>query len=109
VDAGDGPASDHGLDSRTTRRNEGADESVVDMGFHYAVSGVSFVYGDFDRNGGIDLIDFLEFAECLVGPCLNPPCDPSYYVGPCCSIADFDDNCSLDLADFVSFQRAFGE
>ncbi|UCG32315.1 MAG: C10 family peptidase, partial [Phycisphaerales bacterium] len=109
VDAGDGPASDHGLDSRTTRRDEGPDENVVDMGFHYAISGVSFVYGDFDRSGGIDPIDFLEFAECLVGPCLNPPCDPSYYVGPCCSIADFDDNCSLDLADFVSFQLAFGE
>ena len=109
VDAGYGSAGDSSLGSRTTQRTEGPDDNVVDMGFHYAVSGLSFVHGDFDRSGSIDISDFVEFAGCLVGPCLDPPCDPSYYLGPCCSIADFDDSCSPDLADFASFQRAFGE
>lgn len=38
VDAGGAPASDRGLDARTTRTDGAADGGTVDMGYHYAAA-----------------------------------------------------------------------
>jgi len=107
VDTGSGTAAALGLDTRTTRRDEVGDAGVVDMGYHYPITGIAFARGDFDRDGDVDLTDYANFNECFTGVCEDSPCVPPLYAGPCCSVGDFDDDGDIDLFDFAAFQEAF--
>ncbi|UCG16800.1 MAG: hypothetical protein JSV19_01950 [Phycisphaerales bacterium] len=57
--------------------------------------------GDGDRDGDVDLADFVILAACMTGPDNGP-------VGVGCEMFDFSpkDN-DVDLADFAGFQEAF--
>lgn len=56
------------------------------------------LYGDYDRDGDVDLDDFESFRDCMEQPVPAPQC-----------LAVFDDNedSVIDLADFALFQAAF--
>jgi predicted outer membrane repeat protein len=108
IDAGSDTAANLGFDMLTTRRDEVGDSGIVDMGYHYPITGEPFTRGDFDRDGDIDLDDFAEWAAHLTGPCAAEPCWPAVYADPCASIGDFDDDGDLDLRDFAGLQVSFG-
>ena len=103
VDAGSDTAANLGLDALTTRRDEVSDAGIVDMGYHYPVTGVAYIPGDIDRDGDRDLDDFEFFASAMTGP--GP--FPAGTVTGCVSAGDMDDDGDLDLADFAEFQRLF--
>lgn len=52
---------------------------------------------DFDRDGDVDLIDFLLFDSCVSGPAVQ--------VSPGCESQDFDGDHDVDQADFGVVQR----
>lgn len=67
----------------------------VDMG------GYEFGIGDFDCDGDVDLLDFVNWtALCVTGPGGGP-----FAVG--CEAFDFDGDGDVDLDDFGAFQVAF--
>ena|GEM_PF-1176658 len=107
VGAGSDTAANMDLDTLTTRTDEVEDTGIVDMGYHYLVTATSFVWGDFDRDGDIDLDDYAEFNVCITGPCESPPCSPRPYTDPCCAIGDFDTDGDVDLFDVAEFQVSF--
>ena len=107
IDAGSDLAVNLGLDELTTRRDEIGDAGIVDMGYHYPVTGRPFIHGDFDRDGDLDLDDFAEWATYMTGPCVSGPCWPTAYPDPCGNIADFDDDGDVDLGDFAELQRLY--
>ena len=109
IDAGSDTAANLGLNVLTTRRDEIGDAGIVDMGYHYPISGQPFLHGDFDRDGDLDADDFAEWASYMTGPCAVEPCWPAAYPDPCGNIADFDDDGDIDLRDFAAFQQAFGQ
>ncbi len=96
IDAGSANAVDLGLDGRTTRGDEGTDAGVVDMGYHYPVTGQPLVMGDFDRNGAVDLVDFGNLQACNTGV---GPAD----VPPCCRTFDFQADSDVDLDDYGAY------
>lgn len=55
--------------------------------------------GDVDRDGDLDLVDFVEMGACLSGPGtdLEPPCQPF----------EFTNDAHTDLRDFSRFQSLF--
>jgi hypothetical protein len=55
--------------------------------------------GDFDLDGDVDLLDFLEFQLCFTGEFEK--------VTPECVCADFDANGRVDLLDFGQFSLAY--
>ena len=55
--------------------------------------------GDFDRDGDVDLADFLEMIQCFGGPSEATASD--------CDVFDFDDDEDIDLSDVVAFQAAY--
>ncbi len=57
--------------------------------------------GDCDRDGNVDLDDYVFWATCLSGP------DAASRIE--CEDADFDEDGDVDLADFAGFQRVFGD
>jgi hypothetical protein len=62
--------------------------------------------GDLDRDGDVDLDDFLLFSGCVGGPhAATPPpsCDPGDFTS-----GDLDADGDMDLEDFAAFQVAFG-
>jgi hypothetical protein len=68
-------------------------------------SSFSFTVGtgpaaDFDKDGDVDLADFLHFQACFNGP--NRPAQQ-----PNCGDADFNADQDVDLADFLVFQACF--
>jgi parallel beta-helix repeat protein/predicted outer membrane repeat protein len=97
IDAGSDTAANVGLDGLTTRSDEVVDTGVVDMGYHYPVTGQALIMGDFDRSGGVDLVDFTNWVDCMTGP------GPAV-VSPCCRIFDFEPDGDLDLKDFAAFR-----
>lgn len=97
VDAGD---PDTPLIDGTTRTDEVLDSDVVDMGYHYSVSGLPLIMGDFDRDGDVDLGDFAEAQSCFAG---KGPTD----VPPCCRIFDFEPDDDVDPDDFAGFETTF--
>jgi hypothetical protein len=107
LDAGSDSATNLGLDNMTTRRDEVGDAGIVDMGYHYPVTGQPFIRGDFDSDGDLDLDDFSEWAAHVTGPCVAAPCWPAAYPDPCGNVADFDDDGDVDLIDWAGFQAAF--
>jgi predicted outer membrane repeat protein len=96
VDTGSDTAANLGLDTLTTRSDEGAETDVVDMGYHHPVTGQALIMGDFDRSGEIDLVDLAALQNCFTG---QGPTE----VSPCCRIFDFEPNGDLDLNDFAEF------
>jgi hypothetical protein len=55
---------------------------------------------DIDRDGDVDLGDFLEFQACFNGPNRPPAKTP-------CPKTDYDQDNDVDLADFLTFQSCF--
>ena len=53
------------------------------------------VYGDFDADGDVDLLDVAAFGRCFTG--LGEP------LGPGCAPGDFDENGSVDALDVALF------
>lgn len=100
LDAGSDTAANLGLNRLTTRSDEGIDTGRVDMGYHYPVTGLPLVMGDFNRNQRDDLSDFAEWE-----PCMSGPVDAT--VSPCCRIFDFELDGDVDLADYAAFESAF--
>jgi hypothetical protein len=100
LDAGSDVAANLGLNTLTTRSDEGTDIGRVDMGYHYPVTGLPLVVGDFDGNQRDDLRDFAEWQSCMSGPVAAT-------VSPCCRIFDFEHDGDVDLADYAAFESAF--
>lgn len=57
-------------------------------------------FGDGDRNGIVDLRDFVLLVACTAGPDAPPAADN-------CSMFDTDQDGDVDLADYAAFQRLF--
>ena len=55
--------------------------------------------GDADRDGDVDLADYLQLVQCFSGTSMPISAD--------CHALDFDRNGHVDLADLVAFQAAF--
>jgi len=74
---------------------------VNDLGLTLAI--FAGIRGDFDRNGRIDLDDYVLFSVCesLSGPGVAPP------FSECLDSFDFDDDSDVDLLDWAVFQVAF--
>lgn len=100
VDAGSETAGNLGLDTMTTRADEGVDAGTVDMGYHYPVTAQPLIMGDFDRNGDVNLPDFAGLQGCFTN---RGPLD----VAPCCRIFDFEPDGDVDLDDYADFLTAF--
>ncbi len=67
----------------------------------WPVDGVGCLIGDFDRDGDVDEVDYVQFADCLTGP--------ASFGGVYCGVdADFDRDDDVDLRDFAVFQSVFG-
>ncbi len=98
VDAGRSTAENIGGTS-TTRSDEVGDTGIVDMGYHYPITGKTLIMGDFDRDQRVDLRDFAEFQQCFTGGGATD-------VTPCCRIFDFEPDADVDLNDAASFQLA---
>jgi hypothetical protein len=96
VDTGSDTATNLGVDTMTTRSDEGVDTGVVDIGYHYLVTGQPLLVGDFDRDGTVDLADFAELQNCFTG---NGPAA----VSPCCRIFDHEPDGDVDLHDYAEF------
>ena len=101
VDGGDDTAANVGFDDTvTTRSDELADMGMVDVGYHYPVTGEGFLIGDYDRNGIIDLTDFAQLQNCFTA---EGPAD----VSPCCRIFDVELDQDVDLLDYSDFAALF--
>lgn len=99
VDAGNGLASELGLDTVTTRTDEANDTGIIDMGFHYPITGLPIVMGDFDRDLRLTLRDYAGLQRCFGGQGLSN-------VSPCCRIFDFEPDFDVDLDDVQAFSSA---
>ncbi|MBI1826344.1 MAG: right-handed parallel beta-helix repeat-containing protein [Planctomycetes bacterium] len=99
LNSGSDTAAILGLNAMTTRSDEGTDSGRVDLGYHYPVTRLPLVMGDFDRNERAELSDFLEWRSCMHGPAYAT-------VSPCCRIFDMELDGHVDLADFAKFQSA---
>ena len=100
VDAGSNTAADLYLDTLTTRSDEVTDAGLVDMGYHYPVTGMTLVMGDYDRSGRVDLLDVAGLQNCYAG---RGPLS----VPPCCRIFDFEPDEDVDIDDFVALKHVF--
>ncbi|MFH0980380.1 MAG: C1 family peptidase [Planctomycetota bacterium] len=58
------------------------------------------VFGDFDRDGAVDLTDYAAFSGCITGP--------DGQRTPECVLGDFDCDEDVDLDDFIRFQAVLG-
>ena len=103
VDAGSDTAANLGLDGLTTRRDEVGDAGVVDMGYHYPVTGEPYQPGDINCDGLVDIGDFELFVAAMTGP--GPW--PAGTVTGCLTAGDLDDDGDLDINDFAAFQLVF--
>ena len=56
--------------------------------------------GDFDADCDVDLGDYAEWADCMLGPNVDVP--------TACTCADSDGDGDLDLADFADLQQRIG-
>ncbi len=63
-DTGNEPAVNLGLISASTRSDEVADSGVVDLGFHYPVTGRPVLFADGNHDGSVDLRAVAVFTSC---------------------------------------------
>ncbi len=99
VDAGNDTAANLNLDTLTTKTDEAVDTDLVDMGYHYPVTGLPLVMGDYDRNQIVNLADFAGMQTCLSDGGVES-------VPTCCRIFDFEPDDDVDLYDFAAFEAA---
>ena len=69
------------------------------------VCDLSFAAGDINRDGNVDLADYVSLAGCLAGPnVITPPasCSAEHFAR-----ADLDADADVDLADLAHFAEAF--
>ena len=99
VDAGAPNAADLGLADRTTRSDEMTDAGVVDLGYHYPVTGKPFLRGDFDRDSLLNLKDIAEFQNCFTGDSPDP-------TPPCCRVFDWTGERAVTLTDWPALATA---
>lgn len=92
IDVGSTTAVDKGLQFSTTHRDENPDVSVVDLGFHFPISGLAYLPGDSNRDRQNDLRDVAAFQWCL-----------GEDASPCCLVFDIDGDTSVSLADLAGF------
>ncbi len=71
---------------------------TLNGGFWVPISIVT-LRGDADRDGDVDVADYLQLVECFAGPATPIASD--------CDVFDFNGDGDVDLADFVAFQAAF--
>ena len=83
----------------TTRRDEVPDTDIVDMGYHYPITGVGHVPGDSDADGDVDMLDFARLQACFTGP------GPASPARGCCFF-DFEPDGDIDLNDYAVFHAA---
>ena len=100
VDGGSDSAVNLDLDTVTTRSDEITDTGIVDMGYHYPVTGEPLLMGDYDRSGQIDLADFAGFQNCFTAHAHTG-------ISPCCRIFDFEPDTDVDFADYAIWQNSF--
>ena len=62
---------------------------------------------DFDRDGDVDRVDYLVFADCLSGPGAAPAPTGSVMPAECLTVFDGDQDGDIDLHDFGEFELAF--
>jgi len=63
----------------------------------------SFISGDMDEDGDVDLDDLPPFFFCMQGP------EEMYPDGHFCLLGDGDEDEDVDLVDLANLQRAFGQ
>lgn len=101
INAGSDTAANLGLSTLTTRSDEIFDAATVDMGYHYPVTGLPLVMGDFNRDTHVDLADVAKLQKCFTG---EGPTD----VSPCCRIFDFGQpDSDVDLDDYAALSVMF--
>jgi hypothetical protein len=89
LDAGSDTAVNLGLDTFTTRTNQVVDVGTVDMGYHYPITNVADINGDW-------LVDFIDYAI-LASQWQQAPGIPSADIEPACGdgTVNFLDLCLL--------------
>jgi len=80
--------------------NNSKTEAGIDAVNIYDLSCLSYLLGDFDDDGDVDLDDYLNWPDCMTGP--GGPVDVEG-----CEVFDFDTDDDVDLDDFAAFQVAF--
>ena len=70
-------------------------EFSIDVGFWYAIPA-----GDCEADGYVDLIDHVQFFDCVTGPDVASEADE-------CQCYDIDLSGTIDLLDFADIQAAF--
>ena len=99
VDRGSGPVEPLNVGNGTTRSDEEPDAGIVDLGFHYPVTGRTTTFGDVDRNDMLDLLDVAGLQNCfIVG---------SGDLSPCCRVFDIEPDNDVDLIDYAAFEVVF--
>lgn len=78
-----------------------ADAGLMSGGDFTLTGGFWFpvVPGDCNADGGVNILDFGDFAPCVTGP--GGPLPPE------CACFDLDDDADVDLLDFGLFQTVF--
>jgi len=99
IDVGSDTVANVGVSALTTRTDEAADTGIVDLGYHYPVTGLPLVMGDYDRNQLVNLADFAGLQNCLSG-------SGAASLSPCCRIFDFEPDDDVDLDDYAAFEAA---
>lgn len=67
----------------------------------------SAIPGDFDHDGGVSLVDFSAFADCMAAPGTTPDPQSVECAQACLDAFDSDEDADVDLADFAALQQAF--
>ena len=89
VDAGAGTSEELGVDTLTTRRDEGPDEGMADLGYHYPTPLAHLPCGDCDGDGSVTPADgYFLLSYFGAGP-----------APPSCRAANVDGNDGLTPAD----------
>jgi len=73
------------------------DPALDDSSFIHVATPLDLPYGDFDRDGDVDMNDFATFQVCLSGPDIPQ-------LNPLCILADADGDEDIDQDDFGTFQ-----
>ncbi|MHC5110606.1 MAG: right-handed parallel beta-helix repeat-containing protein [Planctomycetota bacterium] len=99
VDSGNDTASALGLAGYTTAFSESPDLGIVDMGWHYQITGNRTFEGDWDRDGAITLLDIQGLQLCFAPI-------PNKSASSCCGIFDLDADHDVDLGDYELIRRS---
>ena len=62
--------------------------------------------GDADRDGDVDINDYVVFTDCLSGPNVTPTPEQTT-LEQCWCVFDFDSDLDVDSSDYAAFSKAF--